>query len=88
METQQEVSNNPYLQKVSFNLSIIFKYILLKHLNLLRDVLNSDLFFTSTFTDTNMALDFFRDTFVAIVDVHAPFERMRIKDKNTSWFTP
>ena len=40
-----------------------------KHFNndaFLLDVSNSDLFLTSTITNANIALEFFRDTFVAI----------------------
>ena len=43
---------------------------------------------TSRYNDAQMALDFIIVTFNSIVNVHAPFKKIRIKDRLKPWFTP
>ena len=43
------------------------------------DLYHSDIHFTFEIPDAEMALDYFSKSFLAIVDKHAPFKKLRIK---------
>ncbi len=43
--------------------------------------------YTSEIPDVDMALDFFSKSFLSIVNKHAPYKRLRIKNRSIPWFT-
>ena len=52
----------------------------------INDLYHSDINFTSEIPDVEMALDYFSKDFLAIVDNHPPFKKLRIKDRSNPWF--
>ena len=54
----------------------------------LSDLYQSDIHYTSQIPDVEMALDFFTKTFLTIIDKHAPWKKLRVKDRSSPWFTP
>ena len=42
------------------------------------DLYHGDIHFTSEIPDAEIALDYFSKSFLAIVDKHAPFKKLRI----------
>ena len=52
----------------------------------LHDVFNSDLHIVSLMTDVELAWNYFKSTFLAICDKHAPFRTSRISGKDNPWF--
>lgn len=54
--------------------------------NLANDFINF-IDFRAEISDVQVALQFFTDTFISCVDKHAPFKRLRIKDRTIPWFS-
>ena len=53
----------------------------------LNDLYNSDIHLTSEIPDTDLALDCFLKSFISVLDRHAPFKMMRVKNRSNPWFT-
>lgn len=51
------------------------------------DLYLSDIHLTSDIHDVDLALDYFTNNFLAIVDKHAPFKKLKIKDRTNPWFS-
>ncbi len=43
---------------------------------------------TSEILDEESALEYFTKSFLSITDKHAPFKKLRLKNRSSSWFTP
>lgn len=54
----------------------------------INDLQHSDIHYTSEIPDVEIALDYFSKNFLAIMDKHAPFKQLRIKDRSNPWFSP
>ena len=62
-----------------------------KHFNdqsFIAELQNSDIRYTLQIPDVEMALEFFNKTFISIIDKHAPWKRLRVKNSSPPWFTP
>ena len=62
-----------------------------KHFNeqaFFNDLFHSDIHVTSAIPDAELALEHFQKTFLQIVNKHAPFKKVRIKNRISPWFSP
>lgn len=77
----------PVLEAVSFQ-KIIYKrnYKCFNEQAFLHDVYHSDLNFVCEMVDVKLAWDFFKTTFLSLIDKHAPLRRFRISGKDNPWF--
>ena len=54
----------------------------------LYDLSLSDISSVTTIPDPNIALNYFAKTFNSFAEKHAPFKKLRVKNRSNPWFSP
>lgn len=78
---------NARLEKTNSQTDLKRNFRLFNEQHFLDNVANDFSNITAEISDVQVALQFFTDIFIPCVDKHAPFKRLRIKDRTVPWFS-